>query len=131
MSKTFTCILNCKSKFDLCRTSLKDLWWFLGGFWGANIVKSENNLKNIRKSPNNILNIILSKILFYTLKDARRFRLTNAYKKVFGIFFILFRSWVIDKPGFCECVEIKFFFFFFFLANSSKQTKKEIPNILL
>ena len=39
------------------------------------------------------------------------------------IFFILFRSWVIDKPGFCEWVETSYFFI---LTNnsSSKQNKK-------
>ena len=26
-------------------------------------------------------------------------------------FFILFRSWVVDRPGFCEGVEIKPFYF--------------------
>ena len=26
-------------------------------------------------------------------------------------FFILYRSWVIDKPGFCECAEIRSFYF--------------------
>ena len=50
-------------------------------------------------------------------------RLTNVYKRVCGIFLILFRSWVIDKPGFCECVETRSFLI---LANnsSSKQNKK-------
>ena len=40
-----------------------------------------------------------------------------------GIFFILFRSSVIDKPGFCECVETRSLLI---LANSlsSKQNRK-------
>ena len=47
-----------------------------------------------------------------------------------GIFFILFRSWVIDKPGFCECAETKSFFI---LANSSsfKQNKKNPTHALV
>ena len=32
LSKTFTCLLNSKSKFGLCHTSFRDLWRFLGGF---------------------------------------------------------------------------------------------------
>ena len=40
-----------------------------------------------------------------------RFRLANVYKRVLGIFFILFGSWIIDKPGFCECVESRSFLF--------------------
>ena len=42
-------------------------------------------------------------------------------KESFGFF--LFRSWVIDKPGFCECVKTRYFFI---LANNSnsKQIKK-------
>ena len=35
----------------------------------------------------------------FWLKFCARFQLTGVYEKVFGIFFILFRSWVIDKPG--------------------------------
>ena len=36
--------------------SLRHLWWFLGGFRGAKIVKSEYNLINIPKSPKTSLN---------------------------------------------------------------------------
>ena len=44
-------------------------------------------------------------------------------KMCVGFFFILFRSWVIDKNGFCECVETRYFLI---LANnsSSKQNRK-------
>ena len=41
-----------------------------------------------------------------------------------GIFFILLRSWVIDKPGFCESVETADIFLFLANNSSSKQNKK-------
>ena len=51
LSKTLTCIINTKSKFGLCHTSFRDLWWFLVGLWGAKILKSEQDFKNIQKFP--------------------------------------------------------------------------------
>ena len=33
--------------------------------------------------------------------------ITSIYKKVIRILFILLTSWVIDKRGFCECVETR------------------------
>ena len=47
----------------------------------------------------------------------------NIYKSVYGFFLILFRSSVINKTGFCECVETRYFLI---LANnsSSKQNLK-------
>ena len=36
-------------------------------------------------------------VQYFLLKLCTRFRLTNAYKMVCGIFLILFRSWVICK----------------------------------
>ena len=36
------------------------------GFWGANIVKSEDNLKNIRKSPkDNLYNNFVQNFIIY------------------------------------------------------------------
>ena len=57
------------------------------------------------------------RIQYFFLKFVTFFQLTNIYKRVFGTSFILFRSWVIDKPGFCKCVEIRSFFI---LANNSR-----------
>ena len=62
-------------------------------------------------------------VQYFLLKLRTRFLLTNVYKKVCGIFFISFRSWVICKnlkrPGFCTLV------FYTFINNSrSKQNKK-------
>ena len=56
-------------------------------------------------------------------KICTRFLLTNVCKKVSGIFFVLFRSWVINKnvkrPGFYALI------FYIFIDNSrSKQNKK-------
>ena len=42
-----------------------------------------------------------------------------------GMFFILLRSWVIDKPGFCERVETKYFSVL--ANNSSSKQNKENP----
>ena len=58
-----------------------------------------------------------------------RFLLTNAYKRGCGIFFILFRSWVICKnlkrPGFYKLV------FYTFINNSRSKQNKKIPHNLL
>ena len=45
----------------------------------------------------------------FLLKLRTRFLLTNVYKRVCGIFFILFRSWVINKSVKSECVETRSF----------------------
>ena len=62
-------------------------------------------------------------VQYFLLKLRTRFLLTNVYKRVCGIFFISFRSWVICKnlkrPGFYTLV------FYTFINNSrSKQNKK-------
>ena len=62
-------------------------------------------------------------VQYFLLKLCTCFLLTNVYKRVCGIFFILFRSWVICKnwkrPGFYTLV------FYTFINNSrSKQNKK-------
>ena len=68
------------------------------------------------------LNIIL-------LKLRTRFLLTNVCNRVFRIFFILFRSWVICKnqkrPVFYTLV------FWIFIINSRSKQNKKIPNTLL
>ena len=47
-------------------------------------------------------------VQYFLLKHCTRFLLTNVYKRVSGIFLILFRSWVINKnvkrPGFYALV---------------------------
>ena len=65
------------------------------------------------------------RVHYFLLKFCTRFRLTNVYKRMCGIFQTLFRSGVIDKPGFCECIETRYFFI---LENnsSSKQNKKNL-----
>ena len=62
-------------------------------------------------------------VQYFLLKLRTRFLLTNVYKRVCGIFFISFRSWVICKklkrPGFYTLV------FYTFIDNSrSKQNKR-------
>ena len=46
--KNLNMYYNRNSKFGLCHTSFRDLWWFFGGFWRAKILKSEQdfNLTN-------------------------------------------------------------------------------------
>ena len=43
---------------------------------------------------------------------------------MFGIFFILFKSRVIDKPCFCECVQTRSFLFWQITQNSKQNKKK-------
>ena len=57
------------------------------------------------------------------LKLCTCFLLTNAHKNVSGIFFILFRSWVVNENVKNECIETSFFYIF--INNSrSKQNKR-------
>ena len=74
------------------------------------------NLKNLTTSN-------YTTVQNFLLKLCVRFLLTNVYRRVSGIFFILFRSWVINKnvkrPGFYALV------FYIFINNSrSKQNLK-------
>ena len=69
-------------------------------------------------------------VQYFLLKLRTRFLLTNVYKRVCGIFFILFRSWVICKkikrPAFYTLV------FYVFINNSrSKQNKKNPRQIFV
>ena len=64
-------------------------------------------------------------VQYFLLKLCTRFLLTNMYKKVFKIFFILFKSWVIYKnkkwPGFYTLI------FYIFINNSrSKQNPEQL-----
>ena len=63
------------------------------------------------------------RVQHFLLKLRTRFLLTNVFKRVRGIFFISFRSWVrcknLKRPGFYTLV------FYTFINNSrSKQNKK-------
>ena len=68
-------------------------------------------------------------VQYFLLKLRTRFLLTNVYKRVCGIFFISFRSWVICKnlkrPGFYTLV------FYTFINNSRSKQNKKIPHTLL
>ena len=61
-----------------------------GWFLGAKILRSEQNLKSIRKSPKPNLNAILPEILLYNLNGASKFRgcHTNLHSQLtfFGVF---------------------------------------------
>ena len=58
------------------------------------------------------------------------FILWMSIKRYVGFFlFCLFCSWFIDKPGFCRCVETRYFFIL--PSNSSCKTHKNIPHTLL
>ena len=50
------------------------------------------------------------KVQYFLLKFRTRFVITNLYKRVFGIFLILSRSWVINKNVKNEWIETTFFF---------------------
>ena len=68
-------------------------------------------------------------VQYFLLKLGTRFLLTNAYKRVCGIFFILFRSRVVCKnlkrPGFYTII------FNTFINNSRSKKNKKFPNSLL
>ena len=51
-----------------------------------------------------------------SMQTNTRFLLNKVYKRVYGIFFILFRSWVINKSVKSEYVETSSFLIF---ANNS------------
>ena len=69
------------------------------------------------------------KVQYFLLKLGTRFLLTNNYKTVCGIFFILFRSQVVYKnlkrPGFYTII------FYTFINNSRSKKDKKFPNSLL
>ena len=64
-------------------------------------------------------------VQYFLLKLCTRFLLTNVYKRVCGIFFILFRTWVICQnqkwPVFYTLPETKF------INNSRSKQNKENP----
>ena len=66
-----------------------------------------------------------SKSYYFLLKFCTQFLLNNVYKRMFGIFLVMFRSSVINKSIKNECVETRSFFIF---ANRSrsKQNKKSL-----
>ena len=51
------------------------------------------------------------RVQYFLLKLSTSFLLTSIYKRVCGTFFILFRSWVINKNVKNECVETRPFYF--------------------
>ena len=74
LSKLSTCVFNKTSNFAKYCIPFRHLWWFFGGFWGAKILKSEQNFKNIRKFPkHNLTNTFVGNLII-TLKDASKFR---------------------------------------------------------
>ena len=61
---------------------------------------------------------------YFLLKFCKRFLLKNVYKRMFGIFLILFRSWVICKNK--TRPDLYTLIFYIFINNSrSKQNKKK------
>ena len=65
------------------------------------------------------------RVKIFLLKFYTRFLLNNAYKTVFGIFFILLRSWVINENSFSDCVETRLFWIF--ANNSRSKPNKKNP----
>ena len=72
------------------------------------------------------------KLQYFLLKLFTRFLFTNTYKRVFGIFLILFRSWVICKNK-KDLVSTHSFFTFLLITQdlNKMKKKKKIPNTLL
>ena len=93
LSKTFTIILNRKSKFGLPHTSFSNLGWFFGGFWGANIIKSGHNLKNIWKFPKHNLNIsFVGNLIIYSKGCKQLYSMPHPFKEAVITFW--FFVWV-------------------------------------
>ena len=93
LSKTFTIILNRKSKFGLPHTSFSNLGWFFGGFWGANIIKSGHNLKNIWKFPKHNLNIsFVGNLIIYSKGCKQLYSMPHPFKETVITFW--FFVWV-------------------------------------
>ena len=67
------------------------------------------------------------KVQYFWLKFWTRFLLNNLFEMVFGIFFMLFRSWVINKNTKSECVETKSFLFLQITQDLNKIKKSQTP----
>ena len=75
----------------------------------------------------NLTRLNYPRVQYFLLKLRTRILLTNVYKRVWGIFFVSFKSWIICKnlkrPGFYTLI------FYTFINNSiSKQNKKNPTN---
>ena len=96
----------------------------------------QNSIPKLRQAPiisknqgffawkiENFDELQLPEFNIFLLKFCTRFVLSDVYKRVCGIFFILFRSVVINKSVKNECAETRSFLIF---ANNSrsKQNKK-------
>ena len=72
------------------------------------------------------------RVQYFLLKLRTRFLHTNVYKRVFGIFFILFRSWVICKIK-KDLVSTHSFFTFLLINNSTPLktllSRKRVQNV--
>ena len=66
------------------------------------------------------------KVQYFLLKFCTRILLNNVYERMLGIFFILFRSRVIDKNVKNLCVETRSFLVF--ANNSRSKQNKKITN---
>ena len=86
------------------------------------------NQVNLSEKLKTLTSFNYRKVYYFLLKFCTRFRLTNVYKSVCDIFKFFFRSWVIDKPGFCECVETRYFFIL--VNNSSSKQNQKSPTLL-
>ena len=64
---------------------------------------------------------------YFLRKFWTRFLLNNLFEMVFGIFFMLFRSWVINKNAKSECVETKSFRFLQITQDLNKIKKSQTP----
>ena len=71
-----------------------------------------------------------STVQYFLLQLRTRFLLTNVYRRVCGILFISFRSWVICKnlkrPGFCTL-----FFYTFDNYSRSKQNRENPTQVFV
>ena len=78
-------------------------------FRQSSIISKKPSYLNKKLKNFDELQLPYSLIIFAEIWSS--FPLNNVYKRVFRILFMLFRSWVIDKNGICECVEASSFLY--------------------
>ena len=86
-----------RNKFAWWYIFFRDLWWLLGGFLRAKIVKSEHNFKNIHKPPKGNFTKILSEILINNLKEIIKFRKCHIHVRELWWFLCVFRAEALSK----------------------------------
>ena len=115
LSKTFACIINWKSKFALCHTFFRELSWFFVVFWGAKILKSEQDFKSIWKFPkHNVTNNFIRNFDVYFKEHNWIQKMSHPFKEPVAIFWYFVRKSTVKTK--------------YNLKNNSKYHKNRLTN---